>query len=227
MEYIEQIWNRLECFPVPEKEEIEKSGMPEIIDNDILFQDGHVTGWYIKIQQLYKFIFSMILVAESGLDRLDKRFENEHFKEAEQKDFYQKYDLMGLRYIYLRSFVHIERLTYKQIIFLKECIEKKESDRLSEIIKLVKETLKEVISICPSKLNQQFELFPSLYGEGLVYGRDIVFGIRSIAEYNENGIIKDSEAEERRINIFYNVCNQLENILAGILDTGVSVILDL
>ena len=206
-------------------EETEKLYMVEKTPDSPLFNGGELTEAYVKAQIIYRYLFSGYLVETCGIRRLDRRLGEHGYlaSEPETMDYYQKYDLMGTRYLYLRSFVHVERLTSRQLSVLMDCIEREEDH---EAVRLVEETYPAVLSVNWENPDQEFEVVPSLYGEGIVKGRTILMGMKSRAEFGDDGMLKDAAGDAERIRIFYSVKRQLESILSEALKTAVIVMME-
>lgn len=228
MDLLSDLWKEIDSLPIPTILELEEQRLVEITDSKILFEDGHITEQYIKLQVLYRFLFSVFVISKTGLDRLDKRLSVQKFLAAEQEnmDFYQVYDLMGLKYFYLRSFVHVERLSDEELICLQDCYDDKGSEeKMQMAAKVMEESYKTVLAVNPREREQWYELFPSISGEGRVQGDNIVFTMKSIADY-EDGMLKDFETDRKRINIFLNIKNQIETILTKALGMKVIVFVE-
>ena len=91
----------------------------------------------------------------------------------------------------------------------------------------MEQTYKQVLAVNSENPKQQFEIFPSVYGEGIVKGEAILIGLKSMADYDGAGMIKDEDEDQRRVNTFYSVSKQLETILSKMLKTEVVVITEI
>lgn len=227
MEFLDKLWNDMGRAPVPTASEIRQLGLTEPKEDRRIFENGHVTELYIRLQTLYKYLFSMFLTARSGLDRLDQRLTAQGFNKtaAENMDFYQKYDLLGLNFLYVRSYVHIERLDRDQLDCLLNCLENRGSESaVRAAADMMEQTFRHVLAVSPENPDQQFQLFPSVDGSGLVAGRAILVGLKSVEDYDSQGMIRDQEADRRRIQVFFSVKGQLEPILSKALSAEVTVL---
>lgn len=230
MEFLDEMWNAVNRLSLPSLEEAEAVNQAAITENPILFPAGRITERYLELQALYRYLFSMYLTAQSGISRLDSRLKERGYLKAGESnmDFYQKYDLMGLDYLYLRSFVHIERLTPEQIDLLERLARKQGGEQtLKDAVQMMEQTYKQVLAVNSENPKQQFEIFPSVYGEGIVKGEAILIGLKSMADYDGAGMIKDEDEDQRRVNTFYSVSKQLETILSKMLKTEVVVITEI
>lgn len=227
---IDKFWNQMENMALPTAYELEDLNIIEQRSSSLLFQDGKITAQYQKIWQLYHCLFGYYVIAKSGLDRLAGRMAEQEIPPTEEddKDFYQKYDTMELPYFYLRSFLHIERLSEEEIRCLIRCLEQKDSEAaLKEAGKVVEITYKKVAAVKPESGEGLVELFSSVYGEGNVPGEAIAIGIGSSGEYDEHGMLADAEKDKKRIRILYSVKEQLEPVLSRCLGTKTVVILNI
>ena len=91
---------------------------------------------------------------------------------------------MGLRYLYLRNPVHVERLEESQLKFLESLLDSFSQEKAREAVELLKSTYKDVLAFSEETLFRETELFPSLYGEGNVLSGVLIFVIaaRTTAE---------------------------------------------
>lgn len=223
----EGFWREIDRAPVPKKKEIEALKILEMEGASVFYEGNQISDEYLKIQVLYKALFSIFLSAKSGIERLDDRLAQRHFIPASgaDMDFYQRYDLLGLDYLYLRSYVHVERLNEEQVNVFARCIDQKDDgEMLREAAKVMEATYKDVLAVKPNLPEQYFEIFPSLHGEGRIKGRAVLIGMKSKADYDEQERLKDEEAEKKRIRIFKSVKKQLEEILSRTLETEVVVV---
>ncbi|MBT9775776.1 hypothetical protein GPL15_04520 [Clostridium sp. MCC353] len=315
MEFLTEIWNEIDNISLPSLKETERLNLAEKNGNPVLFRSGQITGQYLKLQAVYRYLFGVYLRSQSGLGRLDERLKERGFLKAgeDDMDYYQRYDYMGMDYLYLRSYVHIERLTTEQIELLRpligegkreqelgesgergadeseadeseadergadehetdeseadeyetdghetdereadghetdeyetdECAsEKRETDiRASHIrvtdrkeadiraaARLVEETFKKVLAVSSEHPDRQFEIYPSVYGEGIVRGAAVLIGLKSMADYDGSGMLADEEEDQKRIRTLYSVGKQLETILSNALNIEVVVITEI
>lgn len=207
-----------EYIKIPTKEEY-------INNNEI---SDEITEEYIKLQSYYRFFASAFLEEKLGLSRLDKRLEEEGFAKVrdEDKNFQQKYENSGMKYIYLRSKVHIERLNQKEFKILQELNGAYKEDEIRRVAELVEETWKKVLQLCPERPACLVEEYASIDGSGNFTGDTILLGISSSFKYSETGSIVDIEKEDRRIKIMLSVGKQLEKIATLMLQNPIKVVVE-
>lgn len=225
METMSFFWNAFDEAIKPAVEETAELNLFESNENSVF---ETVDEEYVMLQSLYRYFAGAVLLARLELDKLDSRFVNEGFlpRREEKLSYYQKYDYMHMNFIYLRSYVHIERLSAENIGLLKKALENRDEAVTTETLKMVDNTLLDVLAVNPEKANVTVEVFPSIDGSGRFKGNSLLLGIGSSADYDENGMLKDKEENYRRINIMCSVKEQLEYICTGILNNNVGVVVE-
>lgn len=224
---INNFWERFAALPTPSADETVTLGQMESAAD--FEENGRPSPHYIQVQKLYRMLVSMILVAKSGLDQLDKRLQIEGFlpRDEVDMDYYQRYDLLGLHFFYLRSYVHVERLSQEEMPAFADCLANRHNEEhLLKALQITDKTFRKVLKISPKHPQQRFELFPSIYGEGIVSGDTIVLGLCSKANYDAQGMLVDTQLDDRRIWVCRNVQRQLEPILQEAFETNISVIVE-
>lgn len=224
---IDQFWNQMENMEIPTAAELEGLNIVDERSSALLFREGRITEQYRRIWQLYQYLFGYYVIAKSGVERLAGRMLERGILPVEQenRDFYQKYCGIGPAYFYLRSFLHIERLSENELPCLFGCLKQRDSEAaLQEAGRVVENTYRRVAAVKPESGECQVELFPSVYGEGTVPGEAIVIGMSSSGEYDGQGMLLNAEEDKKRIRMLYSVKEQLEPVLSRSLGTKVVVI---
>lgn len=194
---------------------------------DLFFKKEELTEEYIELQHLYKWLFGLYLCDRSKITEVEvSMLERGHLPvEKKSMTFFQKYDMMGLHFLYLRSWAHVERLTMEEGQVLKKCLQKQiDEEALQDAFRIVEATYPKVLTIHPEKQGQWFELYPDVHGRGRVQGENIVFAIRTTPEYNEAGMFVDREHELEKKAEIKSVRKQLEPILTEVLGVKVLVL---
>lgn len=218
MDFCEYLWDKFNTYETPDITEIQ-----DLIKSELhigLTRDD-ITEEYIILQKLYKYLFSMYFIEKSRLDSLDQRIYNKnyHMVSPDEMDFYQKYDMLDLNYFYLRSFVHIERLYREDLDKLDDCLKNPDNENTwKNAMNIVEKTYHTVIAVHPDKKEQWFELFPSVFGEGRVQGKNIVFTLKYDSAFN--GDTKNNYLT------LYKIKEQLEPVLTKQLQTDVIVLVE-
>ena len=100
------IWKSFESFLLPGLEETKNQAAQE----SVLFPAvNEITNDWIKQSQAYHFLFGMIFKERTGVERLEDRILKCNISPAgeKSKNYYQKYDRMGLRYLYIASITNL------------------------------------------------------------------------------------------------------------------------
>lgn len=133
---------------------------------------------YFEMQALYRKGLDIFLDEELQLTAIDKELSLDKLgiTECKDKDLYRKYSTLNTTYVYLRNYVHIERLSDKQIEFLYGRITECNEEIDQELYNLVKNTFEDVLIYDFSE--KKIELF-----------RDCVNAIPPYANVNSNSLI--------------------------------------
>lgn len=182
-----------------------------------IFQNG---------EEVYDFLVKKYMVHVTGLDRLDDKMKGNPLlvsipeKEMEEE---QRKGEMGLCYIYLKNTVHMERLTPgERTIFEKMSEMPKDVKLVKNAMEIVQRTFRKVLAFV-EKPETMVEVYPSLYGEGIVPSNTILFVIASRPDYDEEGNLRDWKLEEKRQNLMFFLKEQIEIICERALDVPVRV----
>lgn len=107
---------------------------------------------YFKLQALYRKGLDDFLDNKFGLTILDKELDEKSseigVKIEQFDDVYKEYSTMGTKYIYLRNYVHVERLSDDELNFLLRRINMNNEEVDEELTNLISRTYKKVISYC-------------------------------------------------------------------------------
>lgn len=195
-----------------------------------LWENGMFTKRYIQLQTVYRFLFSQFLLQTTQIDVIDQKIgkhELSFFKNnPENMNFYQRHDLMGTDYFYLRNSIHIERLEKGELAQLDLFLEQAVPEYSEAAKKFIENTYKKVLAFSEDEDFQEIQLFPLSYGEGNVPLASIVFMLIVIPEYDENGNIKDVKIQERKESILMSLKAQLEPIYSAILEMSVKIFIE-
>lgn len=188
-----------------------------------------ITAQYVKMQAYYTVFVMEFLKEMLGLDRLDKRLEDQNFLPVsfKNRDFYQSYQSGNMNYIYLRSFVHIERLHYEQKKFLSSLNENMDELQMKRAAELIEDTWSKVLKLDEEHPEYIVEEFESIDGSGIFSGNAILLGIGSEARYNEKDNYADPKKEEDRVNLFCSVADQMEKIFSKMLQANIKIVLNI
>lgn len=195
-----------------------------------LCENEMFTEKYIQLQTVYRFFLSQFLLQTTKMDVIDRKLKQHELSflenRSENMNFYQRNDLMGLDYFYLRNHIHIERLEEEQLKLLEGLLDKVTEENAKEAKVLIENTYKKVLGFAEDDSFQEIELFPSIYGEGNIPVDAIVFMIAAVPEYDEAGNIKDVTAQEKKENILLSLKAQLEPMWSVALKVPVKIFVE-
>ena len=229
IEELKYFWEQFDFAACPSISETVAIGQTEKGNSVLIGHNGQITEQYIQVQKLYRMVFSVIFLGKSRLYRLDERLAKEQFlpKLEKEMDYYQRYDMLMLRYFYLRNYVHVERLSAQESMIIINSLENRGNiGYFSDMVQLVNKTYLRVLEISPDTPNVYYELFSDIYGAGIVLGNTIIIAVCSRPKYDKNGMLDDYEAEQHRIQVIYNIKRQLESMLEEILKTNVCIVVE-
>lgn len=198
-------WGNTVDVPVPDLEETLRTAKEE----EILFPAPEkITRDWILRSQLYRAAFSDYLIRATGLDRLDRRLAEQGFLPAfpESMSFFQKYDLLGLPFFYIRMMPRVDRLAEADQALLTE-------GSRDDVLDLVRKTFPLVMTVEPEQADTVFEPTETLHGDYQVHGDEIPIAMRSAAEFDSDGALLSEEREQTRVSVFTNVWRQIDNAL--------------
>ena len=194
----------------------------------VLFPDRSILSedYFIK-EAFYRSLFGRWLIGNTGLDRLDRRLEEYGMIPAtgSDRDYYQAADLMGLKYLFIRSVARIDRLDEAQLSLLTKAMEGDEEAEADCLEMLIPDSYKVVMSVEPDCPAQWFEIKPTIHGEYRVQGADFLLCLRSLPDIIDEELVSYEE-EEERLNVLKSIRPQLEKILCDKLDMPVMIFIE-
>ena len=105
-------WSEMTTINIPSVKEARAAAAEE----PVLFPDpAQITDEYLALSYRYRFLFGTFLIDETGMDSFDERLAGRGIAACgdDEKDFYQKYDSLSLKYFYIRGIARVERLDEK------------------------------------------------------------------------------------------------------------------
>lgn len=118
---------------------------------------------YLKVQSLYKKSFDTFLERTLKISEIDKKLEESNLDygllEENQKTIYQKISYLKSKYIFVRNFFYIERLSKKDLKVFIEKIKNNDFSIDKSCIEIVTRTFKEVIKVLSKKNQETFKVF--------------------------------------------------------------------
>lgn len=204
---------------VPEKAEVASLAKTE----------NEITSEYVKKQAYYRFFVSAFLEEKLGLSRLDKRIAEKKILTVEEKNknFYQRYECSNMKYLYIRSYVHVERLSLEELEILTALDDTCGEKEILKAVNLVENTWRKVLELNYEFPERMVEEYPSIDGSGRYKGDTVLLGLSSAAEYDEKGNFIDRDREDGRRKMILSVAKQLEQIASRTLQANVRVVVEL
>lgn len=144
--------------------------------------------------------------------------------DMEEQVEYQKDRNMGLRFIYLRNELHLERLSDEDRQLLAERMEDSSEDAQDLVTEMVVRTFEQCLS--PRELtNEEDKAVQTIYDEYLnEYGtsrmvnmNSVVLQIATQSEYDEQDNILDDEKEAAKEKALLELAERMENEMEGLL----------
>lgn len=205
-------WNDFHTRPLPAKREVliqatrERLSFPKVEE---------ISDDWILVSQLYRYLFSALLLDRTGLERIDRRIAEQGILPAPKQSmsFYQKYDMMNLSYFYIRMMARIDRLDPKEIALLEQAARQNNSDTWIEAIALVEKTFDRIMIFDPDNRKTMFEPLPTIHGDYSILGSEVPLAMRSVAEFAPDGSLVSEEREQERIRVFSRVWRQIDTAL--------------
>ena len=203
----------------------DKSGAEQeevIVDMDCENRYMELLGTYLKEQlELERYDKA---VEELGCLPLD----NERMSDA------QKRGNMGLKYLYLRNDLHLERLTEEDVKVLKDSLGKEEGEEKEKAMEVVVRTFP-VCTMPVLAVDEEEKNFTYVYdntvdaqsGARNVTIDSVVIQIATQSDYNDAGEYVDPEKEKQKREGLYKLAEQMEFEMEGLLgEKPVRVLID-
>ena len=156
-------------------------------------------------------------IAEIGCIPVDEEYKSENQKNGD----------MGLKYIYIRNELHLDRLADDDMELLKESVTSTEAEAQDLVMEMVVRTFENCISPLEIKSDEDKEV-QTLYDEYIteqdnprfVNMNSLVLQIATQSEYDENDEIvdeaKDAEKEEKLIELAGHMEEDMDGLLGEI-----------
>ena len=178
---------------------------------------------YNKLLYTYFSRYSSILKIEEKMDNSDLFFVK---LDDLKKDFYQKNSNDIFKYIYVRSNLHVYRLSNEEINFLISKYNNQNYDIDNNTINFLKNTINRVVTEIDNN-HSTFDINygPSIYKNVYAQNDNLVIGIRY--EYINNGL-DDKEwvtNYEKQMDYIDNTINDIKSDIERLFNINVTVIL--
>ncbi len=219
------MWEHLEEIKYPTVEET----LLQAENEPILFPEKEViTEEWVKLSQIYKYIFSLFFVDQTGLYKLDERIGEMEILPVfdDDKSYFEKYDCMELNYFTLRCCARVERLEEDEKKMLLEAIEAADEDSWKKAYVVVSATFKKIMTVNPEAPETFFEPLKTIRGDYIVKGNEIPVSMSSAADFDFDGSFADENAEKKRVDLFFNIKNQIDPMLSEDLNCPTRTVLE-
>ena len=162
--------------------------------NKGLYEDGELTERYYTLVKNYKVLLDNYLLNKLGLSEVDYKIINSGLSfvpiDIDDMDFYQKFSSMGLKYLYLRNNIYINKLSLDDMEKIENLSVNQMQKPSSKLMTLIEDTFKDVIDAKPYDADQNVD-YMKCYGldsdEYWVKSNELVIGVR-YDEFADNGL---------------------------------------
>ena len=198
--------------------------------NTILIKTKNIDdNIYLQVQSLYKKTLDYYILNNTSIKKYDEEVYNNSFEllDDNKKDIYQLSSYMGLKYIYIRNFIFIEKLDDNSFNYIYSKVLNNNLEMDNTLLNIVKNTYKEVIKD-NYKHNKYVENTNTCYGSfipsNIVPADSLVFCIRygnDDVELNEESIINYMNKKEW----LKSLTKEIENTISNELGINVRVLI--
>ena len=120
-----------------------------------LYQDGTFSNKFYKLYRYYQILLDKYLLDKFNLEEYDNRIANSDLLfipvKKEDKDYYGYMSSMGLKYIYLRNNIYVEKLSNEDIDKIINLSGEEINKPSKEIMDIIDRTYQTVIDYCGGK----------------------------------------------------------------------------
>lgn len=221
----EMIRNNLDPACVPTVEEARAMALHE---PDLFPAPEQITEDWILRSQVYQVLFGEIFRERTGAERLEQRIAARGFlpASADRRRFFQKFDRLGLQYLYVRGTARVERLSPEAQELLTRVHAEPSEDNLEAALQMVRDTFPTVMAVAPERPETTFEPIQTLHGDYRILGKSIPLALRSVAEFLPDGALKSEEAELDRLRVFSTIVRQLDPAFSEDLGCSTKTVLE-
>lgn len=128
-----------------------------------LIEDNDICDMYLKVQSLYKKAFDTFLEKNLNISEIDKKLKETNLDygvlKENQKTIYQRVSYLKSKYIFVRNFFFIERLSEKDINIFIDKIKNNDFSIDESCIEIVTRTFKDITKVLSNKTQETFKVF--------------------------------------------------------------------
>ena len=221
-----EYWEEIENLKIPSLDELKNIVAQE---PGLFFGIDDLNEEYIELSYKYKYVFGKYFLMQTGLDIFDNNLREHECKPSpcldEQKDFFFKYDSLGLNFFYLRCIAHVERLSAEARIKLEKAFETRDDGSWLEAMMIVYNSFRTVMPVRPDIPNGVFESIETLDHSYRLNGRDIPLAMVSRPNFDENGNLVSKADERNRIVLFSSLKQRVKTAIEKDLGASVGIII--
>ena len=178
--------------------------------------DDDLTDRYYALLGNYKILFEKYLMLKLPLKEMDNKIVNSGLAfvaiDNDNMDFYQRFSTMGLKYVYLRNNLYVNKLSNDEIDLLVNVKEDELNSPSDKLFQLIEDTYKDVIDAKPLG-DDVADIYRKCYGvdsyDYWINSDELVIGVR-YDEFADNGLGENDEWVDN----YNNQLDFLANLMA-------------
>lgn len=203
----------------------------ELLMNKGLYVDDRLSDKFYTLYENYKVLLEKYLFNKLSLGKYEDRIDNSGLLfvpvNKNDMDIYQYISSLGLKYIYLRSNLYVDKLELNDIDMLVNLSNEEISNPNDKLLDLIERTYKNIID---SRYDDDKVISMNCYGPDSNYywfpSSELIFGIR-FDDFADNGLGEEDEWEENfdeQMQFVGNIINELNNTCSDILGIKVNFV---
>ena len=180
---------------------------------------------YFRLQAYYAEALVAYVDQAIGLRQLDDELAENSLRLIAREtpaNIYQETGAFGMKYLFLRSNICIERLNAAEIQTLREAVQDGRAVTDEDIQMLTGRTFVDVTRLMPDK-KDELEIILEPDGKSAP-NRGVIFGLATRFEYDENGKILDAAHEKEKNGFIDFMLPELSQKLSESLGTPVTIL---
>lgn len=220
-----EYWKEIDSLNIPSADTVKRIAEREpILFSGITKLDDE----YLELSYKYKYVFGKYLLLQTGLDVFDDDLSKHECKPIscsdENKDFFNQYDGLGLKFFYLRCIAHIERLPEEERDRLKKAFKTCDDDSWIEAMLIVYNSFQTVMAVRPDIPKGFFESIETLDHRYRVEGQDIPLAMVSEPNFDDKGKLISNVDEKKRLALFRALKQKVKTALEQDLGAFVGIV---
>lgn len=188
---------------------------------------------YLTLQEVYRKAFGQFIIEKLDLKKYEQELLESDMRfipaDKGKQSFYQKWDNMDMKYIFLRNNIPIERLNENDLEILKKEAADNRVEPSSEVMEMIERTYQDIISLwmIEKESDRKVETFyEQAISPVFVTMDSLVLEIQTCSEFDENGNYVSKEHEHEKDDYLGKLAERMERELDGLMgDTPIRIIL--